>query len=99
MIRKIVLIINILFFFGLFFYQDVLSWDDEVTHKDLSRSAGENSVLSLTGGDYLKSIGFQDGLNEELVWDGNKVEIIEWLSLGAELEDAGNISEIIIGKS
>jgi Tol biopolymer transport system component len=98
MIRKIVLIINILFFFGLFFYQDALSWDDEVTHKDLSRSAGENSVLSLTGGDYLKSIGFQDGLNEELVWDGNKVEIIEWLSLGAELEDAGNISEIIIGK-
>jgi len=77
------------FLFILIFSKYALSWDDGVTHKDLSRYAAESSTLSKDKGDYLRNIGFNKGLNkDELVWNGGKRSIKEWLASGAELEDS-----------
>ncbi|MFZ3137181.1 MAG: hypothetical protein WA126_07305 [Thermodesulfovibrionales bacterium] len=77
------------FLFIIIFSKYALSWDDRVTHKDLSRYAAENSTLSKDKGDYLRNIGFNKGLNkDELVWNGGKRSIKEWLASGAELEDS-----------
>ncbi len=41
-----------------------IAWDDGVTHKDLSELAAEQSVLGSTMGNYLRTLGFQNGLEE-----------------------------------
>jgi hypothetical protein len=74
-------------FFGIFMYQDVFPWDDEVTHKDLSEYAAITSVLSKNGGDYLKNLGFDTGLDEVLAWQDKNWTITKWLRYGAERED------------
>lgn len=71
---------------------DALSWDDKVTHKDLSKSASDNSVL---GKGYLANIGLNKGLdNEILEWAGTttikKGSIKDWLAEGAQLEDSSS---------
>ncbi len=75
--------------FILTFSEYALSWDNRVTHKDLSRYAAESSVLSKDKGDFLRNIGFNRGINkDELIWNGKKRPIKEWIALGAELEDS-----------
>jgi hypothetical protein len=74
--------------------KNALSWDDGVTHKDLSRYAAESSVLGKSKGDYLKNLGFEKGLNEEIKWNETNI-IVEWLAKGAELEDAGGFIPLL----
>lgn len=66
----------------------VLSWDDKVTHRDISEIASNNSILSKSKGDYLKNLGFDKGLMQELEWGTKNLIIKKWLAEGAELEDA-----------
>lgn len=63
------------------------SWDDKVTHKDLSAFATENSVLSRDGDNYLKQLGLNKDFNEELRWNRTKLPIKKWIEEGSKLED------------
>lgn len=83
-------------FFSLIASRNALSWDNGVTHKDLSRYAAESSVLDKSKGDYLKNLGFEKGLKEEIKWNETNI-IIEWIAAGAELEDAGTKWEAFTG--
>lgn len=87
--------------FCLVFCNDALSWDDKVTHRDLSKYASENSVL---GKGYLSNIGLNKGLdNEVLEWAGSstiqKGSIQDWIREGSQLEDAGAWYNTITGTS
>ena len=73
--------------FGFVFNNIALSWDDKVTHKDLSEYAAENSVLDISKGNYMKNLGFQDGLDEKFTWNNVTYQIRKWLREGAEFED------------
>ena len=88
-------IVSFVFFFTVF-CDYVYSWDNDVTHKDLSRSAAENSILSNANGDYLKNIGVDKGLKESFKWN-KKQTIVDWLREGAKLEDAGSNWDYLIG--
>ena len=93
--KKIIFInVSILILIGFIFRQDALSWNAEITHRNLSKYAGENSVLNKDKGDYLKNFGFDNGLQEKFKWDGNKTikegSVTEWVEDGGEEEDAGN---------
>ncbi len=77
------------------------SWDDEVTHKDLTGFAADQSVLNSVQVNYLSIIGIEN-LNEILLWPGHVCDdnarkincsFKDWLKYGAEKEDA-EISEI-----
>lgn len=72
-------------------------WNDDITHKDLTDRAVKNSVLFVTKGDYLRSIGFENDVEEVLIWAGKvcdddtnqtKCGVLDWLKYGAEKEDA-----------
>jgi len=95
--KKIFIAIVLLIFFGSALFSKVLAWDDKVTHKDLSEYAAENSVLDKNKGDYLKNLGFNEGLNEEFKWGETQITIRRWLREGAELEDEGTKWEAFIG--
>jgi hypothetical protein len=64
-----------------------LSWDNEVTHRDISEIAAASSVLSENNGNYLKNIGFDNGLMQELKWGEKKLFVKKWLAEGAYFED------------
>lgn len=75
----------------------VWCWNDEVTHKDLTRSAANQSDLSPEREDVLSSIGFSVDLDEVLYWPSHvcddktgQVEctVRDWLRYGSEKEDA-----------
>ena len=106
--RKMVHIGIFVIFFAIFiFYESALSWDDGVTHKDLSEYAAESSILrgcidqQDQGCNYLKVLGFSKGLIESLEWNGNstiKTGLIkDWIREGAELEDTGTDWEAFTG--
>ncbi|MEW6108583.1 MAG: hypothetical protein AB1632_05335 [Nitrospirota bacterium] len=89
--KKRVLVALILFtFLSFVFYKDILAWDDGVTHKDLSEFAAEDSILSENKGNYLKNLGFDKGLMQELKWGEKKLFVKKWLAGGAKLEDASD---------
>jgi len=67
----------------------VLAWDNEKTHKDLSRIAAEKSVIGLSSV-YLDNLGFKYGLDEKFTWNGKILKTKEWIQDGAFYEDAGN---------
>ncbi len=69
---------------------NAFSWDNKVTHRDLSEYAAVSSVLGKDKGDYLKNLGFDEGLKEELKCVETKRTIKKWLAEGAELEDTSN---------
>lgn len=73
---------------GFVFNRIALSWNDDTTHMQLSEFAADNSVLSKGKGDYLKNLGFVDGLTTNLKW-GTEKTVKKWLAEGALLEDAG----------
>jgi hypothetical protein len=65
-------------FFSIIICEYALSWDDGVTHKDLSEYAAYSSLLRKCKNetdlncDYLKNLGFNKGLDkDELEWNGN----------------------------
>ncbi len=79
------------------FCESLVAWDDKVTHRVLTERAVYNSSLDQSNEDILSSLGFVNGFNEKLQWDGqvcdektkqNKCNIIDWLRYGAEKEDA-----------
>ncbi len=72
-----------------------IAWDDGVTHKDLSELAAEQSVLGSTMGNYLRTLGFQNGLEEWLQLQP-KIRVMDCLRNGAALEDAGNVWQLIV---
>jgi len=88
MYKKITLL---LFAFLGFYSANSWAWNAEKTHKDLSEKAAEYSVLSLTGGDYLKNFGFSKNIEEPLSLNGESKSVKEWIGEGGIKEDAGNI--------
>jgi hypothetical protein len=86
--------INFIILAALIVYQEnSYAWNAEVTHKDLSRYAADVSVLKpcLDNNeqqcDYLKKIGLEHGLKDELTWSSRTKIVKEWLAEGGELED------------
>jgi hypothetical protein len=86
--RKILYVCFFFVYICFAFEKDALSWDNEVTHKDLSSFAAENSVLSKAKDDYMRNCGFNKGLSEEFTWNRKKLTVIDWLRTGADLEDS-----------
>ncbi len=86
---RISLTLFIVFSFG--FNSIALSWTEK-THETLSEYAAENSVLrdcintTDTNCDYLKNLGFEEGIEEYLQWYKYE-KIRKWLAEGAHLED------------
>lgn len=78
---------------------EVLSWDDKVTHKEISRYAAENSAVKIAQDDYLKRLGFKKGLEETLQWETTTDRIKEWIAKGGELEDAGNKVDLLLKRA
>jgi hypothetical protein len=77
------------------------AWEENVTHKDLSDISAGYSVLSKSNGDYLKNLGFNKEMLEELTWNSNKKTIKDWITEGSKLEDEGTYWEMItnVGRS
>ena len=86
--KKIVIIIASLFSFA--FHKEALSWDNEITHRDISEIAAENSILSKTNGDYLKNLGIDNALDQYFLWGSTNNKIRDLLREGAFAEDAGS---------
>jgi len=73
-------------------HEDCLSWGTN-THKILSQYAAENSILNQK--DFLKGLGFDNGLKHDLKWNDEIKPIIEWIRYGSEREDDYKIWEYI----
>jgi hypothetical protein len=99
MSRKILIFLTLCIFLGAAFNSNLSAWDNEVTHQDLSEYAAENSVLSKSKGDYLRNIGFNNGIDEYFQWGNDKKTIRKWFREGAFLEDEGSKLDAILGKA
>jgi len=95
--KKTLYILVFIFYLG--FLENVLAWDNEKTHRDISGFAGNNSVLSIGKGDYLKTLGFTEGLNQRFKWGNAEKTAKEWLQDGAFLEDEGSYWDAVTGKA
>jgi hypothetical protein len=88
--RRTLSMILFLIIFGI--HSSVLAWDDGITHEDLSENATKDSILDESKGNYLWTIGLNDGLYTRLIWYGNRTiregYIIDWVREGAMLEDS-----------
>jgi len=83
--RKKVLVTIISFIlFSLVANRCAFSWDDSITHKLLAEVSAKKSVL---GTDYLQNLGFSDGLDNSIKWDGTEISVIKWIQKGADQED------------
>ena len=67
MYKKVILVLLIFFNFCSL---NTWAWNDKRTHYDLSIKASEHSVLSSTGGDYLKNLGFSNNIKEPFSLNG-----------------------------
>jgi len=88
--KKIIIAVSLFILLNFILVSNVLSWDNDVTHKDLSSFAAENSILNKNNGDYLKNLGFSKELLEEFKWNQDRKTVKDWLRDGAFYEDAGN---------
>jgi hypothetical protein len=97
--KKILIIVLVLLTVAL--VQSAFAWEEFVTHKYLSEISADNSVLAASKGDYLKTLGFNSGLTEKVVWNNKTRSIQLWLQEGATLEDAGTDWEMFtnVGRS
>ena len=95
--KKISLILYLVLLFSLIASESVLSWDDKQTHRDLSGYAADNSVLSISNGNYLNNIGIENGLQEYFDWGYFRKPVREWILDGSRLEDAGFFWQMILG--
>lgn len=94
--KKTHISLTLFILFGFVFNNIALSWDDSVTHKDLSEYAAGSSVLDKNKGDYLRNIGFVDALDTQVKW-GEEKSIKKWLAEGANLEDKSSFGFPILG--
>lgn len=90
--RSVWLVFSLTILLSLSHAGTTLSWNDALTHKDISRYASEISTLGVNGTNYLKNAGFASGFEEFLVWGINRKQIKEWLATGGELEDDRGLS-------
>jgi hypothetical protein len=83
------ILINLILFvsFNVLQINNVFPWDNEVTHRDLSKYAADRSSLGKDKGDYLRNVGFNLGLDEVLIWRGENWTATRWLQAGADFED------------
>ena len=96
--RKKIFAVTFIFIFLTILDFNVLAWDNQVTHRDLSEYAAENSVIGKNKGDYLKNFGFNNALDDSLTWGGNTQKIRNWIRDGADFEDAGNYGDMATGR-
>ncbi|HET6514717.1 MAG TPA: hypothetical protein VFG09_06105 [Thermodesulfovibrionales bacterium] len=75
---------------SLFITSTASPWDNEKTHKDLSKIAASQSILSKTKGDYLIRLGFRKELLEQFRLNDVTRTVSDWFQEGAFLEDAGS---------
>lgn len=97
--KKILAYYMFLSILTLVFSTNGFSWDNEVTHKDLSKFAAENSVLDVSKGNYMKNLGYNFGLSEKFTWGNKTQSVLLWLREGAFLEDAGSNLDVVAGKA
>jgi hypothetical protein len=75
------------------FMSTAIAWDNQTTHRDLSRVAAEQSILS--SGYLQTTLGIKDGLSTNIHWPGGTggkdKSIREWIRDGADFEDVGGI--------
>ena len=83
--------IGIIVFSLLNFSGTIFAWDPDPTHKDITEYAAKNSVLSKAKDDYLKNLGFKNGLDELFKWKKPN-SLKKWLQEGSALEDKWGIS-------
>ena len=93
--KRIYISIMLSVLLGFFCADNAFSWDDKITHPLLGKYAAESSVLGMNNGDFLKRLGFSNGLNEIIGWNNKKFKIIEWIAEGETLEDAGELWEVL----
>jgi len=91
------LYISTVLFLIFIFSRHSTAWDNDITHRDLSGFAANNSVMSKTKGNYLLSLGFSEDLNQKFKWNNADKTAKEWLQDGAQLEDAGSTLQGIDG--
>jgi Tol biopolymer transport system component len=96
--KKTHISLTVFILFGFVFNSIALSWDDDVTHKDLSEYAAGSSVLDKNKGDYLKNFGFVDALDTQVKW-GEEKSIKKWLQEGAYREDKQDLLFPLSGTS
>ncbi len=86
--KKLFLIgITLFLFFISIAYKEAFSWEPTTTHWNMSLYAAESSVLSKDKGDYLRNLGFENGIGEYLKWGNYEKEIKYWIAEGVNLED------------
>ena len=73
------------------------TWNESVTHKDISQIAANKSIIGTTN--YLNNIGLTEGLLHLLKLYTKEQEIYKWIREGAELEDAGSNRDAITGRA
>jgi len=78
---------------------EVYSWDDTVTHRDITSLAAETSMLGAGKVNYLRTLGLIGGLAEKLEWNGMKRTALEWIQEGARLEDEGDLLDFASARS
>lgn len=96
--KKMHVSIILFILFGFVFNDIALSWDNKITHMQLSEYAADNSVLDKNKGNYLKNLGFDNALDTGFKW-GIKKSIKIWLKEGAQLEDAGSDLDALTGRA
>jgi len=73
-----------------FTFNNSWAWDDQSTHRDLSKIAAQKSILNAQNGDYLKNLGYTKGDEEIFALFGLPKKVWDWVEEGSEEEDAGN---------
>ncbi len=81
------------------FTEEALSWDNEITHRDISKIAAEGSALSKGTGDYLSKLGLDRALLEKFILNGTSKYATDWIQDGSFLEDAGNPLQGLVGQA
>lgn len=79
--------IIVLILLGFVLDKNVLSWDNNITHKDLSEFAVKKSILNQVNGNYLMNLGFNGGLNQKFKWNQDEKTTTEWIQDGGYYED------------
>ncbi len=77
--KKALIALGLSISFAPVFCNNILTWHNQVTHKDLSEYAAENSKISKDKGDYLKNVRFNSVLDEFIAWGSNTKTIRTWL--------------------
>ncbi|MDA8238768.1 MAG: hypothetical protein M0Z67_00175 [Nitrospiraceae bacterium] len=87
----------ILVFLSTAYANELFAWDNNVTHRDLSQYAAENSVVGLSKENYLKNLGCSAGLTAKFLWNNKIQSALLWLQEGAYSEDAGSNLQGFLG--